>query len=188
MTQHEEKNIQEEKDIVEEMEQEIEGIEDEEGAIDEEKLDAAIHGDDEPQVAKLKDALARSQADFDNFKKRTDRDREEMIFFLKSDIFKKVLPRVDDLERIIKNTPEDMKQGALFEGVVSMQSKLLQDLEKMGVHPFDSIGSEVDPHKHDVMTQVPWGEDGIIIDEFEKGYMLGEKVLRHAKVVVGTGA
>lgn len=187
MTQHEEKNIQEEKDIVEEMEQEIEEIEDEEGEIDEEELDAAVSGGEDPQIMKLKDALARTQADFENFKKRTQRDREEMIFFLKSDIFKKVLPRVDDLERIIKNTPEDMQSGALFEGVVSMQSKLLQDLEKMGVKQFDSIGEEVDPNKHDVMTQVPGGKEGIIMDEFERGYMLGDKVLRHAKVVVGAG-
>jgi molecular chaperone GrpE len=54
-------------------------------------------------------------ADFDNFKKRTERDRTDMIFFLKQDIFKKILPRLDDLDRMIKNTPEDLKNNALFE-------------------------------------------------------------------------
>jgi len=54
-------------------------------------------------------------ADFDNFKKRTERDRTDMIFFLKQDIFKKILPRLDDLERMIKNTPEELKENALFE-------------------------------------------------------------------------
>jgi molecular chaperone GrpE len=54
-------------------------------------------------------------ADFENFKKRVERDKQDMIFFLKQDIFKKILPRIDDLERIIKNTPEDMQNGALFE-------------------------------------------------------------------------
>jgi molecular chaperone GrpE len=63
---------------------------------------------DESEIGKLKDMLARNQADFDNFKKRTERDKDDMIFFLKLDIFKKILPRLDDLERIIKNTPEDM--------------------------------------------------------------------------------
>jgi molecular chaperone GrpE (heat shock protein) len=61
-----------------------------------------------------------------------------MIFFLKSDILKKVLPRIDDLERMIINTPEEMKVGALYEGTISMQTKLLSDLDKMGVIAFDS--------------------------------------------------
>jgi molecular chaperone GrpE len=56
---------------------------------------------------KCRDVLARTMADFDNFKKRTERDKQDMIFFLKSDLFKKILPRIDDLERIIKNTPEN---------------------------------------------------------------------------------
>jgi len=59
--------------------------------------------------------LAKVSADFDNFKKRVDRDRDDMIFFLKNDILKKILPRVDDLERIIKNTPEELKNNALYE-------------------------------------------------------------------------
>ncbi len=127
--------------------------------------------------------LARNQADFDNFKKRTERDKGDMIFFLKLDIFKKILPRLDDLERIIKNTPEEMRTGALYEWVVTLQKKLLKDLRWLWVQSFESIGKEVDPDKHEVMTQVP-GEKWKIVDEFEKWYMLGERVLRVAKVVV----
>jgi molecular chaperone GrpE len=111
---HEEKNIQEEKDLVEEMEQEIEEIENEEGQIDEDKLEEAQTGGNS-QVDKLQDALARTQADFVNYKNRVERDKEEMVFFLKSDILKKILPRIDDLQRIIKNTPEEMQSGALYE-------------------------------------------------------------------------
>jgi molecular chaperone GrpE len=59
--------------------------------------------------------LAKVSADFDNYKKRVDRDKLDMIFFLKNDILKKILPRVDDLDRIIKNTPEDLKNNALYE-------------------------------------------------------------------------
>jgi len=62
--------------------------------------------EDEGKIAKLQDMLARSQADFENFKKRTERDRDDMIYFLKLDIFKKILPRLDDLDRMIQNTPE----------------------------------------------------------------------------------
>jgi molecular chaperone GrpE len=86
---------------------------------------------DENKITKLQDALARSQADFDNFKKRTQRDKDDMIFFLKADIFKKILPRLDDLERIIKNTPEKMQDGAVYQGVVTLQKTLLKDLNKL---------------------------------------------------------
>jgi molecular chaperone GrpE len=108
---NEEKNKLKEDDIIEEMEQEIEEIEDNDGKIDEEKLEDAINPEDE----RCKDVLARTMADFDNFKKRTERDKQDMIFFLKQDIFKKILPRLDDLDRIIKNTPEELKENALFE-------------------------------------------------------------------------
>ncbi len=176
----EEKNKLEEQDIIEEMEEELEEIEDEEGDIDEEKLEDAIH----PEEEKTKDILARTVADFDNFKKRTERDKGDMIFFLKQDIFKKILPRIDDIDRIIDNTPEDLQDNPLFEWMVSMKTKLIEDLAKMWVKPFDAKWQEVDPDKHDVMTTVPWQKEWIIFDEFEKGYMLADKVLRHAKVIV----
>ncbi len=176
----EEKNIQEEKDIIEEMESEVEEIEDNEWKVDEEKLEDAVSGEYESEDSKL----SRVMADFENYKKRVERDKEDMIFFLKKDILKNILPRVDDMERIIKNTPDELKENALYEGVSSMYKKLISDLDKMWVKAFDSIGHEVDPDKHDVMTTVAGQESWIIFDEFEKGYMLGDNVLRHAKVVV----
>lgn len=176
----------EEQEIVEEMQEEIHEIENEEGLIDEEKLEEAQTWW-VSETDKLKDALARSQADFINFKQRVERDKEDMIFFLKSDILKKVLPRIDDIQRIINNTPEDMRTWALYEGLESIESKLVADLDKMWVKAFVSKWESVDPDKHDVMTTVPGQEEWIIVDEFETGYMLGEKVLRHAKVVVGAG-
>ena len=133
-------------------------------------------------VEKLKDTLAVVTADFENFKKRTDRDKQDMIFFLKSDIFKKILPRLDDLERIIKNTPKEMQTWPLFEWIVVLEKNFKKDIVSLWVESFDSIWSELDLDKHDVMTQIPWKE-WIILDEFEKWYMLSWRVLRHAKVV-----
>lgn len=181
MTKEElEKNKLEEEDILEQMEEEIEEVENEEWEIDENKLEEVISPEDE----KCRDILARTMADFDNFKKRTERDRTDMIFFLKQDIFKKILPRLDDLDRMIKNTPEDLKNNALFEWVLWMQTKMIDDLDKMWVKSFDSKWEEVNPDMHDVMTTVPGQKEWIIFDEFEKGYMLWDRVLRHAKVVV----
>lgn len=136
------------------------------------------------EILKLKELLSRTQADYQNFKMRSERDRQDMIFFLKHDIFKKILPRIDDLERMIKNTPEDQKTWALYEWVLVMEKSLKRDLEALGVIPFVSIGDEVNPDKHEVMTQIPSANPGKIVDEFEKWYMLGERVLRVAKVIV----
>lgn len=181
---NEEKNKLEEQDIIDEMLEEIDEIENDDGTINEEKLEEAANPEEKLKEEKCQDVLARTMADFDNFKKRTERDKGDMIFFLKQDIFKKILPRLDDLERIIKNTPEELQNNPLFEWVVSMQKKLIEDLDKMWVKQFDSVWNEVNPDMHDVMTTVPWKEEGIIFDEFEKGYMLLDRVLRHAKVIV----
>lgn len=181
MTTHDRDNI-EEQEIIEEMQEEINQMQNEEWEMESQEQEKTDNTSTEEE--KLKDALARSQADFINFKQRVERDKEDMIFFLKSDILKKILPRIDDLQRMIQNTPEDMRVWALYEGIVSMETKLLSDLEKMWVTSFDSKWDTVDPDKHDVMTTVPGQEEWIIFDEFEKWYNLGDKVLRHAKVVV----
>jgi len=185
MTNHDKQEIEDD-DILEEMEDEIDEIENEEWEIDDEKLDDAQTWWNS-EVDKLKDLLARTSADFDNFKKRVERDKDDMIFYIKSDIFKKILPRIDDLERIVKNTPEDMQKTALFEGVLSLEKALKKDISSMWVIEFKSIWEEANPDKHDVMTKVPWKQENIICDEFEKGYTLNERVLRHAKVVVWAG-
>lgn len=136
------------------------------------------------EIVKLKEILARTQADYQNFKMRSERDREDMIFFLKYDIFKKILPRIDDLERMIKNTPEEQKNGALYEWILVLEKSLKRDLEALWVQQYDSLWKEVNPDLHEVMTQIPSETPWVIVDEFEKGYMLGERVLRVAKVIV----
>jgi molecular chaperone GrpE len=92
---------------------------------------------------------------------------------------------LDDLERMLKNTPEEDRKWPLYEGLVTLEKKLKDDLEKMWVKAFKSCGQEVDPDKHEVMTTIPWKKENVICDEFEKGYTLDWRVLRHAKVVVG---
>lgn len=136
------------------------------------------------EIEKLKEMLARTQADYNNFKMRSERDRQDMIFFLKYDIFKKILPRIDDLERIIKNTKDEEKQTSIYEAILAMHKNYLKDLESMWVTSFESVWNEIDPDKHEVMTQIPSETPWVIVDEFEKGYMLWDRVLRVAKVIV----
>lgn len=171
------------RDEILEKDEQTQVIEEQEEVIKEEQEEIK---DESKEIARLKELLARHQADFDNFKKRGERDKDDMIFFLKADILLKILPRVDDLERMIANTPEDLQNNALFTWVQTLHKSLVKDLEKMWVKAFLSKWEKVNPDKHDVMTQAPW-EEGIVIDEFEKWYLLGEKVLRHARVVVGSG-
>lgn len=180
MTQQEENTLNEE--IQEETISGEQDILSDENMVQEEPVQESTSKEDE----QLKDRFSRLQADYDNFKKRTERDREDMVFFINSKTFGKILPRVDDLERILQNTPEDLRNNTLFSWIEALYKTLTRDIESLWVKPFISKGQKVDPERHDVMTQVP-GEEGIIVDEFEKGYVLWERVLRHAKVVVGSG-
>jgi molecular chaperone GrpE len=148
-----------------------------------ENIQTTPTSDDE--VARLRDALARSQADYQNLLMRVERDKADMAFYLSSKILTPLLTQVDTLERAVK-LKNDVDGDAFVDGVRALHGNMIKFLESQGVRAFESIGSEVDPDRHDVMTEMP-GEAGKIVQEFERGYTLGERVLRHAKVVVGSG-
>ena len=100
-------------------------------------------------------------------------------------ILKWLLVQLDNLDRAVE-IKKDVTDDAFVDGVRNVQMWLKKYLESHGIVVFDSIGQEVDPDKHEVLSQMP-GEEGKILQEFEKGYMFGDRVLRHAKVVVGSG-
>ncbi|MDD2487303.1 MAG: nucleotide exchange factor GrpE [Candidatus Gracilibacteria bacterium] len=133
-----------------------------------------------------KDSLARAQADYQNLLRRVERDKQDMGTYITSNVILRILPFVDNLDRIITGTPEDLQGNSVFEGVKSTYSGIIKTLENLGIRSFDSIGNELDVELHEVMSQLP-GKEGIIIQEFEKGYKMGDKVIRHAKVIVGNG-
>lgn len=137
------------------------------------------------ELARLRESLARSQADYQNLVMRGERDRHEMMSFLSAKLVMPLLSPVDNLERAVK-LKEWVEWDGFVDGVRSVLGSMQKYLESQGVTAFLSVWEEVDPTKHDVMTQGP-GEEGKIVSEFEKGYMIGERVLRHAKVVVGNG-
>lgn len=139
------------------------------------------------EIAKLKDALARSQADYKNLVTRTERERLEMGEYVTEKLVVKLLPSFDNLERLLSGTPEAERTGVLYEGVKSTFAGLVRALESVGVSSFESAGQPLDPAFHEAVAQVP-GAEGTVVVEFEKGYKLREKVIRHAKVTVGNGA
>jgi molecular chaperone GrpE len=105
-----------------------------------------------------------------------------MAFFLSAKMLSLLLTQIDNLERAVA-LKTGVEGDAFVDGIRSVLSGFAKFLESQGVTVFVSVGSEVDPDRHDVMTEMP-GEAGKIVQEFEKGYMLRDRVLRHAKVIV----
>lgn len=138
------------------------------------------------EIGKLKDTLARSQADYKNLVARTERERNEMADYVTEKLVGKLLPSVDNFERLVSGTAESERSGALYDGVKSTLAGIVRTLESVGVTSFESVGKPLDPAFHEAVAQVP-GEEGIVMNEFEKGYKLRDKVIRHAKVTVGNG-
>lgn len=137
------------------------------------------------QVNSLQASLVRSQADYQNLLMRVERDKADMVFFLSSKMLMPLLTQVDNLERAVK-LKEGVERDTFVDGIRSVLSGFQKFLESQGVTSFVSLWEEVDPDRHDVMTEMS-GEAGKIVSEFEKWYLLRDRVLRHAKVIVGNG-
>ena len=142
----------------------------------------------EIELAELKDKYLRLFAEFDNFRKRTIQEKLDMMKTAAQDTVSSLLPVLDDFDRA-KMSAEDPKSKETFsEGVKLVYQKLYSVLESKGLKPMESTGLEFDPELHEAITKIPSpAEDmkGKNIDTIEKGYYLKEKIIRHAKVVIG---
>lgn len=137
----------------------------------------------EAKVIEYKDGWARSQADFQNYKKRMERDNELMYANMKSDIIKKVLPALDDLERALQNRPAD---DAWANGIELIARKLQNLLDGEGLKRIEAKGLAFDPNFHEAISHEPSDEveSEYVIEVVQNGYMLGERVIRPALVRV----
>ena len=136
----------------------------------------------------LRDKYVRLYADFDNFKKRTAKEKLELIQTAGKDIIKDLLPVVDDFERALKALETTTDSGAAKDGMKLIHSKFVANLAAKGLKPMESIGQDFDPDLHEAITEIPAPtpeQAGKVIDELEKGYYLNGKLIRFAKVVVG---
>ena len=138
----------------------------------------------ESKVSEYKDGWMRSQADFQNYRKRIERDNEMTYASMKGDIIKKVLPVLDDLERALQNRPSN--SGAWVSGIELIQKKLLSLLEAEGVQRIEAVGAAFDPNFHEAISHEPivGVQSGHVIAVVQNGYMLGERVIRPALVRV----
>ena len=134
-----------------------------------------------------KDLYARLRADFDNFKKRTARDREDTYRFAEADILRDILPTVDNLALALGNAKDP--ENEFVKGVQLVYDTFLKALKDHGAEPFDSVGMELDPEKMEAIATLPSDkvEEGKVSNEVKRGWMLREKLLRAAQVVVSSG-
>ena len=127
-------------------------------------------------------------AEFDNFRKRNVKERGELIKNASESVMKQLLPIVDDMERGLEATKDAEDPNAIREGMQLIYNKLVKMLEHNGVKAIESTGADFNPELHDAIAMVPVDDEslkGKVIDTPTKGYMINDKVLRHAKVAVG---
>ena len=143
---------------------------------------------EKPAEPDWKTLYARTLADFDNYKKRAARDREDTYRFAEMDILRDVLPAVDNLQLALSNA-KDNAEDPFVKGVQLVYETLLKSLKEHGAEPFDSVGRELDTEKMEAIATLPSEEieEGKVSVESKRGWMLKDKVLRVAQVVVSSG-
>ncbi len=136
----------------------------------------------------LKDQMLRLQADFDNFRKRTQRERNELFLFANETLFLEMLPVIDHFEMGLKSAEDHQTDCSVTEGFRLVYNQLLDLLKKFNVTPIDAIGEPFDPHRHEALTHMPSDQPAeTVIEQVRRGYLLGERLLRAAQVVVSSG-
>ena len=141
------------------------------------------------QIAELNDRLVRQMAEFDNFRKRTEREKSAMFEIGAKDIIERILPVVDNFERGLSAISEEEREGAFVQGIEKIYKQLLAVLEEAGVRPIEAVGHEFDPNFHNAVMHAEDEELGenIVSEEFQKGYTYRDSVVRHSLVKVVNG-
>jgi molecular chaperone GrpE len=140
------------------------------------------------ELAELKDKYLRLAAEFENYKRRTTKERIELFKTANQELMTALLPVLDDFERARHATAATEDANAVRESIEIIQSKLNKTLQQKGLTAMEAKGGDFDAELHEAITQIPAPSDdlkGKVVDEVEKGYYLGDKVIRYAKVVLG---
>lgn len=135
------------------------------------------------QIEELTDRLKRNMAEFDNFRKRTEKEKASMYIIGAREIVEKILPVVDNFERGLAQAPEE---DAFAEGIRMIYKQLMTTLEELGVKPIEAVGKEFNPDFHNAVMHVEDEETGenVVVEEFQKGYTYKDFVVRHSMVKV----
>lgn len=140
------------------------------------------------QLALCQDQLLRSQAEFQNFRKRKEKEFSDSIRFANGELLLKLLPILDNFARTLDAIEKTDNLAAIKEGITLVDQSMKKQFEKFGLRPIESIGKEFDIDLHEAISSIPIDDEtkkGKVIDEVEKGYKLKDKVLRFSKVIIG---
>ncbi len=142
------------------------------------------------KIEELNDKVMRQMAEFDNFRKRTEKEKDQMFEVGAKSIIEKILPIIDNFERALEmaGSNEEEKQDPFMDGMEMVYRQLMDELEKAGVTPIEALGKDFDPEYHNAVMQEEGeeGQSGKVIKELQKGYMYRDSVVRHSMVCVGT--
>lgn len=138
------------------------------------------------QIAQLEDRVKRQMAEFENFRRRTDREKQAMFETGARSVIEKILPVVDNFERGLATVPEEQKEDPFVDGMNRVYRQLLTELDNIGVKPIEAVGREFDPSLHNAVMQVASEEyeSGVVAQELQKGYTYRDSVVRHSMVAV----
>ena len=138
------------------------------------------------QIEELKDKLTRRMAEFDNFRKRTEKEKSAMYEIGAKDIIEKILPVVDNFERGLGAVTEEQKEDSFVSGMEMIYKQIMTTLDSVGVKAIEAVGNEFDPDFHNAVMHVEDEEVGenIVVEEFQKGYTYRDTVVRHSMVKV----
>lgn len=150
-----------------------------------EKADKKSNADKE-KIAELEDKVKRQLAEFENFRNRTEKEKQAMFETGAKSVIEKILPVIDNFERGFATVEEADAEDAFVKGMNQVYKQMLDELEKIGVKPIEAIGTEFDPNLHNAVMQVESEEfeSGIVAQEFMKGYTYRDSVVRHSMVAV----
>lgn len=138
------------------------------------------------QIEELNDKLKRQMAEFDNFRKRTEKEKTQMYDMGAKSIIEKILPVIDNFERGLAAVPEEQREDAFVVGMDKIYKQMLTELDASGVKPIEAVGQEFDPNFHNAVMQVESEkyDSGVVAQELQKGYMYKDSVVRHSMVAV----
>jgi len=142
--------------------------------------------DEKSKAAEYLASWQRSQADFANYRRRTEQEKQDLGRYANATLFCEILPVLDDLERALDHIPEKYADTDWVEGVRLVARKFQNVLEKQGVKPVCALGMAFDPNLHEAIRQEK-GEEGTVIGELQKGYTLHDRLIRPSRVIVGKG-
>lgn len=138
------------------------------------------------KIEELTDQVKRQMAEFDNFRKRTEKEKSQMFETGAKSVIEKILPVIDNFERGLAAVPEEEKENAFVQGMDKVYRQMLTELDTIGVKPIEAVGKEFDPEYHNAVMQVESEEyeSGIVAQELQKGYLYNDTVVRHSMVAV----